>query len=468
MKPLKKGSKKLLNAWAFYDWANSVYSLTIASSIFPIFYSALFLKTTTQAKTVFAFGFEFKSTALITFVTAFTFLVVAITSPILSGIVDYVGNKKNFLKFFCYVGSAGCIGLYWFDITPEKIHLSLLFYFMGLIGYWGSLVFYNSYLPDIAFPEQQDRISAKGFSLGYFGSVLLLILNLLMVMFPNWFGFDVSITKAILEKGSEVEISEALKAAKDAASFEAMKLSFITVGIWWVLFSQYSFYYLPEGASSGHKVTKTIIFNGLKELFQVWKQLKQNLRLKRYLQAFFVFSMAVQTIMLVAVYFGEEEIAWGSADAKTFGLIVSILIIQLVAILGAFLTSLASAKFGNIKTLIAVNTIWMVLCFYAYLMQTPMEFYIAASFVGLVMGGVQSLARSTYSKFLPETQDTTSYFSFYDVAEKLGIVIGMVIFAFIDQITGSMRNGILFLFVFFLAGIILLFRVLKIENKYKS
>ncbi len=465
MKILEKGSKKLLNAWAFYDWANSVYSLTIASSIFPIFYSALFLKTNTSIKTVFAFGFEFKSTALITFVTAFTFLVVAIISPILSGIADYVGNKKSFLKFFCYIGSVGCIGLYWFDITPEKIHLSLLFYFMGLIGYWGSLVFYNSYLPDIAFPEQQDRISAKGFSLGYFGSVLLLVLNLLMVMFPNWFGFDISIAKAILENGSEVEINQALKAAKDVASFEAMKVSFLTVGIWWVLFSQYSFYYLPEGASSGHKVTKTIIFNGLKELLQVWKQLNKNLKLKYYLQAFFVFSMAVQTIMLVAVYFGEEEIAWGSTDAKTMGLIISILIIQLVAILGAFITSLASSRFGNIKTLIAVNAIWMALCFYAYLMKTPMEFYIAASFVGLVMGGVQSLARSTYSKFLPETEDTTSYFSFYDVAEKLGIVIGMVIFAFIDQITGSMRNGILFLFVFFLAGIILLYRVLKTEKK---
>ena len=463
MDQLKKGSKKLLNAWAFYDWANSVYALTIASSIFPIFYSALFLESATGLKTVWAFGFEFKSTALITFVTAFTFLIVAFTSPILSGIADYVGNKKNFLKFFCYVGSAGCVGLYWFDIAPNKIHLSLLFYFMGLIGYWGSLVFYNSYLPDIAFPEQQDGISAKGFSLGYFGSVLLLVLNLAMVMKPEWFGFDLSISDAILKNGSEEDIAKALKEVKDAASFEAMKIAFITVGIWWALFSQYSFYFLPKGVSSGHKVTRAVVFNGLKELQHVWKQLKQNLRLKRYLGAFFVFSMAVQTIMLVAVYFGEEEIAWGGDSEKTMGLITSILVIQLVAILGAFLTSKASAKFGNIKTLIAVNVVWMALCFYAYTMKTPMQFYLAAGFVGLVMGGVQSLARSTYSKFLPETDDTTSYFSFYDVAEKIGIVIGMVIFAFIDQITGSMRNGILFLFVFFLAGIVLLFRVPEVE-----
>lgn len=441
MEQLQKGSKKLLNAWAFYDWANSVYTLTIASSIFPIFYSALFVGQI--EKIVPAFGFEFKSTALITFVTAFTFLVVSFTSPILSGIADYVGNKKNFMKFFCYVGGLGCIGLYWFSLA--NIYWSLLFYFMGLIGYWGSLVFYNSYLPDIAFVEQQDKVSAKGFSLGYIGSVILLIINLVMVMFPQYFGFDIGTTDS----------------DKDAASLEAMKIAFITVGIWWILFSQYSFYWLPKGTSKGHKVTTTVVFNGFRELKLVWKQLKQDLRLKRYLTAFFVFSMAVQTIMLVAVYFGEEEIAWADSDEKTLGLIISILIIQIVAVFGAILTSRASAKFGNIRTLIVVNFIWMGLCFYAFFMITPTDFYIAAASVGFVMGGIQSLARSTYSKFLPQTKDTTSFFSFFDVAEKIGIVIGMVIFATIDQITGSMRNAILFLFIFFLVGIMLLFRVQK-------
>ena len=429
MEELQKGSKKLLNAWAFYDWANSVYTLTIASSIFPLFYASLF---DTKDQLVNAFGFAMKQETLITVVTAFTFLVVAILSPILSGIADYVGNKKNFMKFFCYVGSAGCIGLYFFDLS--FIHLSLLFYFMGLIGYWGSLVFYNSYLPDIAHPEQQDNISAKGFSMGYIGSVLLLVLNLVMVMSQD----------------------------SQEGAIEMMKYSFITVGIWWALFSQYTFYILPKGSASGHKVTKAVLLNGFKELKLVWKQLKENLRLKRYLNAFFVFSMAVQTIMLIATYFGEKEIEWASDDEKTTGLIVSILVIQLVAILGAIITSRASTKFGNIKTLIVINFIWMLLCVYAYFMRLPVEFYVAAVMVGLVMGGVQSLARSTYSKFLPETDDTTSYFSFYDVAEKIGIVIGMLIFAVVSEYK-SMRYGILFLFIFFLVGIILLFRVPK-EN----
>ncbi|MHA7944361.1 MFS transporter [Formosa sp. 3Alg 14/1] len=439
MKSYPKGSKTLLNAWAFYDWANSVYTLTIASTIFPIYYGALFL---TANKQVHVFGADIKNTALISFVTAFAFLVIAFMSPILSGIADYIGNKKVFMKFFCYTGALACIGLNWFSL--EYIYISLAFYFLGLIGYWGSLVFYNSYLPDIAFPEQQDRISAKGFSLGYVGSVLLLIVNLAMVMKPALFGIT----------GTEGE-----------AAMKAMRYSFIMVGIWWILFSQYTYYILPKGVKTDRKVTKDVIFNGFKELKSVFGDIKENLRLKRYLRAFFVYSMAVQTIMLVATYFGEQEVEWGGDQEKTMGLIVSILVIQIVAILGAFLTSRASEKFGNINTLIVINFIWMCLCFYGYFVETPTQFYITAMFVGLVMGGIQALSRSTYSKFLPDTKDTTSYFSFYDVAEKIGIVIGMVIYGTIDQITGSMRNSILFLFVFFLIGIILLYRVPKDETQ---
>jgi len=433
MHKLKKGSKKLLNAWAFYDWANSAYTLTIASTIFPIFYASLFLDKSTP---IHAFGLDMKSTALISFVTAFAFLLIALISPILSGIADYIGNKKIFLKFFCYLGSLGCIGLYWFSL--EHIYIGLAFYFFGLIGYWASLVFYNSYLPDIAFPEQQDKISAKGFSIGYIGSVLLLLVNLAMVMKPEWFGIG----------GSESEAAE-----------KAMRLSFITVGLWWIIFSQYTFYNLPKGVSQGHIITSDIFLNGFNELNGVWNQLKLDIRLKRYLNAFFVYSMAVQTIMLMAVYFGEQEINWGSDSEKTMGLIISILLIQVVAIFGAMATSWCSRKFGNLKTLIIINFIWMLVCIGAYFVHTPIEFYFVGAIVGFVMGGVQALSRSTYSKFLPKTEDTTSYFSFFDVTEKLGIVLGMIIYGVVDQSTGSMRNAILFLFVFFLIGIFLLFRV---------
>lgn len=436
MTDLAKGSKKLLNAWAFYDWANSVYTLTIASAVFPIFFEALF---SDRDHYIDVFGLNLKNSALISFVTALAFLLVAFMSPLLSGIADYVGNKKSFMKFFCYLGALSCMGLYWFNL--ENIYIGLAFYFLGLIGYWGSLVFYNSYLPDIAYVEQQDKVSAKGYSLGYIGSVILLIINLAMIMKPKLFGIT----------GTEGE-----------AAMKAMRYSFVMVGVWWILFSQYTYYFLPKGnKNSDVKVTQHFVFNGFRELKKVWFLLKQNIPLKRYLGSFFVYSMAVQTVMLVATYFGAQEIAWSSKAESTTGLIICILIIQLVAVLGAFLTSRASAKFGNIPTLIVINCIWAVICGLAFFITLPVHFYVMATVVGLVMGGIQALSRSTYSKLLPETKDTASFFSFFDVAEKIGIVIGMLVYGIIDQITGSPRLAIVFLAAFFVIGIILLKRVPK-------
>lgn len=427
MNQLEKGSSKLMNAWAFYDWANSVYPLVISSAIFPIFYAGLFSE---DFPNVNVFGFDFKNTALISFVTAIAFFVVAIISPLLSGVADYVGNKKRFLQFFCYLGALSCIGLYWFSL--ENIYLGIICYFTGLIGFWGSLVFYNSYLPDVAFAAQQDKLSARGYSLGYFGSVILLLASLFIVL------------------GKE---------GQDAMN--AMRLTFVFTGIWWILFSQYTFYYLPKSNKENQKVTTSVLFNGFRELIKVKNQLFENLVLKRYLIAFFVYSMAVQTVMLVATYFGEQEINWPTSEGKIKGLIISILVIQLVAVFGALITSRASAKFGNIPTLIFINVIWAIICMAAYFVTEPIHFYITAGFVGLVMGGIQALSRSTYSKFLPETNDTASYFSFYDVSEKIGIVIGMGLYGLIDQLTGSMRYSIVFLALFFVAGVLLLLRVPK-------
>jgi MFS transporter, UMF1 family len=334
------------------------------------------------------------------------------------------------MQFFCYLGALSCIGMYWF--TAENIYFGIVCFFFGLIGFWGSLVFYNSYLPDIAHKEQQDSLSAKGYSMGYIGSVILLALNLFIIL------------------GKEGQ--EAL---------DAMRMAFAMTGIWWILFAQYAFWYLPKGNKNADKITKDVIFNGFKELKKVQSQLYQNVKLYRYLVAFFVYSMAVQTVMLVATYFGEQEINWSTDSEKTTGLIISILVIQLVAVIGATLTSRASEKFGNIRTLIVINAIWAIICVFAYFVTEPIHFYVTAGFVGLVMGGIQALSRSTYSKFLPKTEDTASFFSFYDVAEKIGIVIGMAIYGTIDQITGSMRNAIVFLMVFFVAGLLLLLRVPK-------
>jgi UMF1 family MFS transporter len=431
-KKYKKGHSKILNAWAFYDWANSVYPLVISSAVFPIYYGSLFVSDLY----VEVFGFNFKNTALISFLTAFAFVILSFLTPLLSGIADYMGNKKNFLKLFCYMGSISCMGLYFFEL--ENIYVGLFFYFIALISFWASLVFYNSYLPDIAFKEQQDAISAKGYALGYFGSVLLLIFNLAMVMSPQTFGIY----------GNNPEII-------------AMKYSFVSVGLWWIICSQYTFYFLPEPYKK-KKIVKDVVLNGFRELLLVWNEVKNILVIKKYLIAFFIYSSALQTVLLIAAYFGEQEINWPQ-DEKTIGLIVSILLIQLIAMFGAILTSKLSKKFGNIFTLIILNIFWAFLCIGAYFITEPNEFYVAAALVGLVMGGIQALSRSTFSKMIPDTENTTSYFSFYDVSQKVSVVFGMTLFAFLDQLTGSMRTSILVFVLIFLIGAYLL-KSIKIKN----
>ena len=431
MDHLQKGSKKLIRAWASYDWANSVYFLVITSTIFPIYYGSLF----GDNLYIDVFGQSLKNTALISYTTAAAFAVVAVLSPILSGIADYIGNKKSFMQFYTYVGALSCVGLYWFNL--DNIYIGLLFYFFASVGAWLSWVFYNSYLPDIAHPKQMDKASALGYSLGYVGSVLLLLVNLSMVLNPSMYGIEGSATEA---------------------SIKAMKYSFVCVGVWWILFSQIAFRFLPKGNKS-NELTKNIIFNGYRELRSVWKSFSNHPILKSYIGAFFVFSMAVQTVMLIAAYFGEQEVSWGSMSEKQTGLIVSIMIIQLIAIVGAILTARFSEKFGNLPVLITLNFIWVILCLYAFFVRTPIQFYIAAGFVGLSMGGIQSLARSTYSKYIPKTNDTASFFSFYSTSQMTGIVLGMLLFGTIDQVTGSMRNSILFFLSFFLIGAFLLIRL---------
>ncbi|KEZ94552.1 MFS transporter [Nonlabens ulvanivorans] len=434
---LPRGHKKLLHAWAFYDWANSVYSLVITSAIFPIFYSAV-SKTAYEEGNVPDFLKDVNNENIIFVTTAIAFLVVSVLSPILSGIADYSGQKKRFMQFFCYLGASCCIGLAFFSF--DYLWFSLAMYFLALIGFWGSLVFYNSYLPDVALPEQQDATSAKGFSLGYIGSVILLVFCLAM----NEFGL-------YPESGYLLRL-------------DAVQMSFILVGVWWIGFAQYTYAYLPLGNKKDTSEVKNIFTNGFKELHKIWDQLGDNIQMKRYLAAFFVYSMAVQTVMLVATYFGTEEVQWEEGGA-TMGLIVSILLIQIVAIAGAFIASKLSNYYGNIKVLIGINMIWVAICIYGYFVYSPMEFYLTAAAVGFVMGSIQSLSRSTFSKMIPEgNPDTASYFSFYDVAEKIGIVIGMTIFTLVTQWSGSMRGSILFLVVFFAIGVVLLLRVPKIKT----
>lgn len=430
-------SKKVITGWAMYDWANSAYNLVITSTIFPAYYDAI---TTTKTGNLIShklqfLGAGFESATLYNYSIATAYFLIAIISPILSSIADYKGNKKRFMQFFCYLGGLSCCALYWFN--KETLSLGIICCILAAIGYCGSLVFYNSYLPEIAAEEDQDRVSAKGFAYGYVGSVLLQIVCFVFVLKPELFGI------------------------KDS-SF-APRLSFLLVGIWWMSFAQITFARLPKGKAALQNTGNNIFTNGFKELNKVWTQVKKMPVLKSYLLSFFFYSMGVQTVMLAATLFASQVIG-----LPTPKLIASILIIQIVAIAGAYLMAKLSQVYGNFQVLMLVVLIWIGICIGAYLITTEYQFYAVAVLVGLVMGGIQSLSRSTYGKIMPATHDTASFFSFYDVTEKIAIVIGMFSFGLVQQITGNMRNSVLALIIFFIAGLICLFLTLQKEKQAKA
>ncbi|PCJ67635.1 MAG: MFS transporter [Bacteroidetes bacterium] len=441
----KKNDPKVIKAWTFYDWANSVYNLIISTAIFPIFYQGTTAKYAREnnlietiggetVEMVEFFGRRFVNSELYSYVYSASFLLVVLLVPILSGIADYSGTKKRFMQFFCYLGTAGCMSLFFFDV--ENLELSMLSIFVASIGFWGSLVFYNSFLLEIADKDQHDKISAKGFSLGYIGSVILLV------------------TILLLNGVFEMQI----------------KFGFLMVGVWWVVFAQYTYYYLPDSSHyPKREKQRNIIWYGYRELIKVWGELKQHARVKWFLASYFTYNMGVQTIMLLAVLFAGKEIDWVEGGAwwqtKETGLIVSIILIQLIAVAGAYVMSNLSSKLGNIRTLMIATVIWIVCTIVAYYIHLPMEFYVLAILVGFVMGGIQSLSRSTYSKMLPPTDDHASYFSFFDVMEKVGLIFGPLFFGILEGIFGNMRISVLMLMVFFIIGFFLLMKTRSVEKK---
>ncbi|MGY6521404.1 MAG: MFS transporter [Mongoliitalea sp.] len=414
-----KEKKKIHFAWSMYDWANSVYSLVITSTIFPVYFNSV-TTTETGDYTVKFFGLSVENTVLYSYSISFSFLVIAFISPLLSGIADASGKKLFFMKFFAYMGSLACMGLFFFN--GPNLEYGIFCAVIASIGHAGSLVFYNAYLPEIADADEYDFLSAKGFSLGYIGSVILLILNLVMIQMPELFGLS------------------------NAA--QASKWSFLITGLWWAGFSQITFKYLPDNPYK-KKVPKELFWRGYNEIRVIFQAIRATIITKRFLSAFFFYSMGVQTVIFLAASFGDKEL--GMAGDK---LILTILIIQIVAIGGSYFFAYLSKFYGNKFSLITMVMIWILVCGGAYYVETEYQFYALAFVVGSVMGGIQSLSRATYSKLIPESTTLhASYFSFFDVTEKLAIVFGTFSYGVIEQISGSMRNSSLALGLFFLVGL---------------
>lgn len=421
-----------------YDWANSVYNLVITTTFFPIYFAGI-TKAAYGENTVPLLGRTFKNTALYDYALAVAYFVIALALPVLSSVADSRGNKKKFMQFFSYLGGVACIGLFWFKGPEPLVGWGVLCFILAAMGYVGSLVFYNSYLPEIAEPHDRDWVSARGYSMGYAGSVLLQLIGFALVVYFSAQGDETS----------------------------GPRYTFLLVGLWWIGFAQITFAYLPDSKTPRTKGLREILRAGFKELVAVWNQVKRLRIMKWFLTAFFFYSMGVQTVMLAATLFGSQVLA-----LPTDKLIITVVLIQLVAIPGAMLMSFLSGKLGNLPVLMAVVVVWILICVAAYAVAILKEggtdvefhFYGLAIGVGLVMGGVQSLSRSTFSKLMPATKDTASFFSFYDVTEKIAIVIGIFSFGYIDEIFG-MKNSVLALIVFFALGLVALMRAYYSERQ---
>ncbi len=476
-----KNNPKIMKAWAFYDWANSVYSLVITSTIFPIYYSIL----TTQSEkkeyvaetkqwidvpvrhTIKLFGEQYHPDAIYGYSLTISFLIVVILSPFLSSLADTIGNKKSFLQFFCYIGATSCMGLAMFT-GMQNVFLGLLFSITASVGFWGSLVFYNSFLPDIATVDKQDALSAKGYVYGYIGSVVLVVICLLLIM--------------VFAKTAEERLLYT-------------RISFLLTGAWWFGFAQYTFKHLPQFGNVKDKLPKDLVLlnykniflkheeqggfrevfkdnfcfymdvmkESFRELFKVGETLFKNSNLKFFLSSFFFYSVGMQTIFLMATLFGKSEI-----NLEQDKLIATLLVIQIEAIIGAIIFSRLSRRIGNKNVISIAIILWIVACLSAYFLNkenpnVEYQFYGVAAIVGLVMGGLQAMSRSTYSKLLPQdSMDNTTYFSFYDVLEKLAIILGTFIFATLIEKFNNMRYAALSMTIFFFFGLILI-RFLKVK-----
>ena len=414
---LEKNNRRTINAWAFFDWANSAYALVITVAIFPGYFLAM------TNDTVSILGYRMSDSTLYAWSISLAYLIIAALSPLLSGIADYGGHKKKFMRFFTMLGALACISLLFFT-GMKTLWVGVLGFILATIGFAGGIVFYNSYLPLIATEDRYDDVSARGFSYGFIGSVILLIVNLIVITYYGWFGF-----------------SDGLKAIPTA---------FVMVGLWWIGFSQIPLRRLPADQVAISQ--KNLVSKGYEELGKVWQTLRRDRNTLAFLAAFFCYNAGVQTVLFLAATFADKELHFSSS-----GLIVLVLILQIVAIGGAWLSARLSRKKGNKFSIMAMLLIWTAICIVGYFVQTGLDFYLLAVGVGLVMGGIQALSRATYAKFLPEnTPDTASYFSFYDVMDKVSTVAGTFLFGIVEVLTGGMRNSVLSLAVFFVISLIIL------------
>lgn len=428
-----ESSKKVVRGWVLFDWANSAYSLVIVSTIFP----KIFLYELGETSTFLGINFG-NSSAIYTSAISFSYLIILLITPVLGGIADYGGYKKRYMQFFTYLGVLACVMLYFFD--SNHIYLGVLGAILGSIGFSGSMVFYNAYLPEIVPVKDQDKISARGYAMGYLGSSILLILLVVLSSYPS-----------LLFVKTKLEV---------------FKIGFILVGLWWFGWSAITFKVLPQNKPTHKGNVTSYIKEGLKQLRIAVKSIAKNKIIKRFLIAFACLSLGFQTLWIISPIFAASVIKLEGSE-----LIVIVLIMQFVGIIGSMIFSRISKAKGNILSLSLTVIVFIIVCLAASTTTSKQVFYGIAILMGFAMGGMQSMSRSTFSKLIVDEVNHASLFSLYDIIEKSSILIGTALVTLVYAFNISMFNVpsekfvLLLLGVFFIIGLFLLLGLFKLSFK---
>ncbi|MFB4167062.1 MFS transporter [Virgibacillus sp. JSM 102003] len=410
--------KKTAFSWMLYDFGNSAFATTIMAAVLPVFYYDVAAVGVDQSLADSYWGYSQSIAALL----------VAVMAPFLGAISDFSAAKKKFLRFFAFMGIIASI-LLAFVGEGDYIFASLLL-IIGTVGFSSANIFYDAFLPEIADEDEIDKISSYGFAFGYIGGGILLAINILMILKYPWFGMP------------------------NAAV--ASQVSFVTVGIWWFIFSLPLLKNIKEEKKVTTKRDRSYVAIGFSRVTNTFKEIKQYKHLLIFLLAFWMYNDGISTIIKMATIYGRDI----GIDSNS--LIAALLITQFVGIPCTFFFGWLAKKITAKKALFITLYAYLGIVIFGYFMSSALHFYLLAVCVGLVQGGAQSLSRSIYGRMVPANKHA-EFFGFYGISAKFAAIFGPFLFAFVGQLTGSSRLGIISLVIFFIVGIVLL-RFVNIEQ----
>jgi UMF1 family MFS transporter len=415
--------KKTIFGWCMYDWANSAFATTILAAVLPIYFVSIVPEGGVDIS-ILGFTFHAFATPLWSFSITIAMVIVALSAPVLGAIADYSRAKRQFLIFYTYLGAVFTALLV--TVGYGDYLRASLFFIIALIGFAGGMVFYNAFLPEIAPEGEREYVSGKGFAFGYLGGGILLLLNLLMIEKHGWFGIP------------------------DAAW--GARLSFLTVGVWWGLFAIPTFRFVRDRKD---KVAAKVryIRHGFKTLADTFRKMRRFTELVKFLISFLIYNDGVQTVIVMAAIFGREELGF---EAST--LIGCLLMVQIIGFPAALFMGRLAQWIGEKRTIYLCLIVYCIIVIYGFFMSQPWEFWVLGFLVGLVQGGSQAISRSLYSSLLP-VGHSAEFFGFFAIANRFASIFGPLIFGLVAVLTGSIRNSILAIIVFFIVGFLILMTV---------